>query len=77
MVPGARTAGVLGREDGLEHGTHALQTGRVYEPAAGGDVDQHTQESNEQAFSAQRMKAGCSTAGHLRTQNVSYMIRSA
>jgi hypothetical protein len=36
-----------------------------------------TRESNEQPFSAQRMKAGCSIAGHLRTQDVSYMIRSA
>ncbi len=36
-----------------------------------------TRESNEQAFSAQRMNAGCSIAGHLRTQNVSYMIRNA
>ena len=77
MIPGARTAGVLGREDGLEHGTHALQTCMVYEPAAGGHVDQHTLASNEQPFSAQRMNAGCSIAGHLHTQNVSHMIRNA
>ena len=36
-----------------------------------------TRESNEQPFSAQRMKAGCITAGHLRTHDVSHMIRSA
>ena len=36
-----------------------------------------TRESNEQPFSAQRMKAGCITAGHLRTQNASHMICNA
>ncbi len=36
-----------------------------------------TRESNEQAFSAQRMNAGCSIADHLRTQDVLHMVRSA
>ncbi len=47
-----------------------------YEPAAGGMCTVTTRESNDQPFSAQRMKAGCSTAGHLRTQDVLHMIRS-
>ena len=55
---------------------HGRQAGCTYLRLTG-MCTSTTRESNEQPFSAQRMKAGCSTAGHLRTQDVSYMIRNA
>ncbi len=47
------------------------------EPAAGGHVRYHNTGINVNAVVARRMKAGCSAAGHLRTQKASHMIRNA
>ncbi len=50
---------------------------KVDVPAAGGHVHRHNTGIERTTVQRTVNNAGCSTAGHLRTQDVSYMIRSA